>query len=482
MIIMVNVAVYIRVSTDDQTEYSPDAQLKAIKAYAKNNNMFIDSDYIFKDEGISGRKAEKRPAFMKMIAIAKQKPKPFEVILVHKFDRFARNREDSIVYKTMLRKDCGIKVISITEHIEDDKFAIILESMLEAMAEYYSINLSDEVLKGMTEKARRGEYQANPPLGYKKQKGDKLITINKDEAEIIKFIFDNSINGMPTVAIAKKLNELGIKTRNRGKFTNRAVNYILRNPIYKGYTRWTPGKRKFYDFEYKNTIVIKGNFEPIISEEKFDLLQEKLSLIQKTTSPKSRPQAEYRHWLSGLIKCSACRSSLISGGSNGNFQCGNYLKGKCTVSHSIKKHIIEEIVINELKNQLKLDNFIDFEKKLICKSDNSIEIQNITKSINSYKQKLVRAKSAFLDGVDTLPEYKENKMKLEKEIKSLEIELKKLKEKKFNPDDLKMKISKTYEIICSNTNDIEKSTAIKSILDCIILYRPGNKITFRYWY
>lgn len=140
-------ACYIRVSTNDQLEFSPDAQLKAIKKYAKDNDIIIDDDYVFIDEGISGRKASKRPAFQQMIKIAKSKPKKFDVILVHKFDRFARSREDSVVYKSLLRKECDIKVISITESIEDDKFSVILEAMLEAMAEYYSLNLADEVKK-----------------------------------------------------------------------------------------------------------------------------------------------------------------------------------------------------------------------------------------------------------------------------------------------------------------------------------------------
>ena len=99
-------AIYVRVSTDEQAKegYSIEAQIKAIKEYARKNNIYTDETYIFKDEGISGRKAEKRPAFMEMIKIAKTKPKKFDVILVHKFDRFSRNREDSIVYKSLLRK------------------------------------------------------------------------------------------------------------------------------------------------------------------------------------------------------------------------------------------------------------------------------------------------------------------------------------------------------------------------------------------
>lgn len=148
---MKNAAVYIRVSTDEQARegYSLDAQLKAIKKYAQNNNILIDSKYIFSDEGISGRKAEKRPAFMEMIKQAKSKPRNFDVILVHKFDRFSRNREDSVVYKSLLKKEYGIPVISISEPLDpDDKMSVIMEAFLEAMAEYYSLNLSGEVKKG----------------------------------------------------------------------------------------------------------------------------------------------------------------------------------------------------------------------------------------------------------------------------------------------------------------------------------------------
>ena len=136
-------ALYIRVSTEDQSEFSPAAQKRILLDYAKKNTLSIKPEHIFIDEGISGRTAAKRPAFMKMIATAKSKPKPFDVILVHKFDRFARSREDSIVYKSLLKRECNIRVLSITESIEDDKFSVLLEAILEAMAEYYSLNLSD---------------------------------------------------------------------------------------------------------------------------------------------------------------------------------------------------------------------------------------------------------------------------------------------------------------------------------------------------
>ena len=151
-------AAYIRVSTDDQIEYSPDSQIRAIHNYAEKNGYYLPEQYIFMDEGISGRTVGKREGFKQMIALAKSKPKPFESILVWKYSRFARNREDSVVYKSMLRKQCGIDVVSISESTGDDKMSILFEAMIEAMDEYYSINLSEEVKRGMTERQNEEEF------------------------------------------------------------------------------------------------------------------------------------------------------------------------------------------------------------------------------------------------------------------------------------------------------------------------------------
>ena len=180
-------ACYIRVSTEEQTEYSPEAQRRALEGYARQHGYSIDPAHVYVDAGISGRRAETRPAFMAMIAAAKGKPPPFTAILVHKFDRFARNREDSIVYKSLLRRQCGVQVISITEHLEDDRMGLILEAMLEAMAEYYSINLADEVRKGMVEKARRGELQTAPPFGYRVE-GHTLVPV-EEEARVVQALY-----------------------------------------------------------------------------------------------------------------------------------------------------------------------------------------------------------------------------------------------------------------------------------------------------
>ena len=160
---------YIRVSTDKQEELSPDAQKRILIDFAKKNNMSLLASNIYLDNGISGKKADKRPEFMKMIGMAKSKEHPFDVILVWKFSRFARNQEESIVYKSLLKKN-HVEVVSVSEPLVDGPFGTLIERIIEWMDEYYSIRLSGEVLRGMTEKALRGGYQSSLPLGYRMNK------------------------------------------------------------------------------------------------------------------------------------------------------------------------------------------------------------------------------------------------------------------------------------------------------------------------
>lgn len=159
-------AAYIRVSTENQTELSPSSQLKIIRKFADEKGYLIDEKFIFRDNGISGRYADKRPEFNRMISLAKQKPPLFSAVLVWKFSRFARNQEESIFYKSLLRKN-GIEVISVSEPVDDGPFGKLIERIIEWSDEYYSIRLSGEVRRGMTEKAERGGIVSIAPLAIK---------------------------------------------------------------------------------------------------------------------------------------------------------------------------------------------------------------------------------------------------------------------------------------------------------------------------
>ncbi|MFA9380751.1 MAG: recombinase family protein, partial [Acetanaerobacterium sp.] len=293
-------AAYIRVSTDDQLEYSPDSQLKAAREYAKGHDCLLPDDFIFmEDEGRSGRKVTKRPEFLRMIATAKIKPKPFDVILVWKFSRFARNREDSIVYKSMLRKQCGIDVISISEPIGEDKTSILIEALLEAMDEYYSINLAEEVKRGMTEKVSRGEPVTVPAFGYTIR--EKQYFPSPDTAPVVRMIFEDFISGMGCRDIAVKLNGMGILSSRGNRFENRTVEYILRNPVYIGKIRWNPTEMTRRNYEHPDIMIVDGSHEPLIDADTWNKAQEQIAAIKRIYGRYNRQRATVSSMLHGLV-------------------------------------------------------------------------------------------------------------------------------------------------------------------------------------
>lgn len=469
-------AAYIRVSTDEQTEFSPDAQLKAIKKYCKDNNMILENEYVYVDEGISGRKADKRPAFQDMIKHAKKKE--FDVILVHKFDRFARSREDSVVYKSLLKKECGIRVISITESIEDDKFSVILEAMLEAMAEYYSLNLSDEVKKGMTEKANRGEYQSSPPFGYRME--NKILTIVDEEAEAVKMVFNSFLDGQGLLQIAKKLNDLGYRTHRGNKFENRTIEYMLNNPVYIGMARWTPTGRIRRNYNSTDTLIVKSNHEAIIDEETYKLVQEKLKerkeinrKYYKGTNPQNL------HWLNGLVRCKYCGSTFVRNQKE-YYNCNGYVKGKCAISQNIRISLIEEAILKQIKS--------DFSKsaRLInhCKTVSNIDVNIILSQLEKIPEKEKRAKEAYLNGIDSLEEYKENKKNIENQKKILEKNLQQYKQpvKNINKE-LKEQLKTVYEMLIDDKVPMQQKYEISHlIIDSIIFEKSTGTLLLTYKY
>lgn len=477
---MKKAAVYIRVSTPDQTEYSPDAQLKAIKEYARHHDFQICDEFIFKDEGISGRKAEKRPAFMEMIKLAKSKQRSFDVILVHKFSRFARSREDSIFYKSMLRKNCGIDVISITEPVTDDKFSIIIEAMHEAMDEYYSINLASEVIKGMKEKAGRGEIQTAPPFGYVKETGMPLM-IAESEAKYVRLVFDWYISGLSCFEIAKKLNLLNVRTKRGNPFESRTVRYMLNNPVYKGYARWSPAKivtRRIFDSP--ETIVARSNHEPIISEELFNLAAARLKNERTANGKRSRPSKNKKHYLSGLLKCGRCGSSLCYSNGNYGFQCNKYAHGTCGTSHFIKTDKIEWLIICRLE-EIESPGIYIKDKDSLLLSDSEIMRNALLEELEKLRKSLSRAREAYLRGIDSLDEYSENKASISSEIERKTILLREIREdckESTDPERTGEKALAIADII--NSKDISaevKNKALKSIVEKIVYSKPEDTVT-----
>lgn len=467
-------AAYIRVSTDDQTELSPDSQIKQIKEYAKRNDLIVPPEYIFADEGISGKDTKKRAGFNKMIGVAKTKPKPFECILVWKFSRFARNREDSILYKSMLRKQLGIDVVSISENIGDDKMSILIEALIEAMDEYYSINLAEEVKRGMTEKASRGGVVAGPVLGY--DVINKQYCINKETAPLVEAIFNLFLSGLGCREIAIKLNDQGYKTRRGNPFENRTVEYTLRNPVYIGKIRWNPTERTYYDFNHPDLIIVNGTHEPIIDKKVFNKVQIMLDNNKKMYSKNSRINPPNIFMLHGLVKCSNCGATLTKSSLNG-LQCHNYAKGKCQISHYISMNKIEQTVISLIEYSLSTGDF-----ELINKTqlNNSSDTDLLVKK--EYL-KLERVKIAYEDGIDSLDEYKSNKLKILETIKHLEA---KKPKQQINQADIKKQFIQKHKntlnsLKSDKTSTKEKNKLLHGFIEKIIFDRKLCSIKIFYY-
>ena len=476
-------ALYIRVSTNDQVEYSPASQIKIGLKYAIENQIFISQDHIFQDDGISGRQTEKRIEFMRMITLAKSKNKPFDVILVYSFSRFARNREDSIVYKSMLRKKCGIDVISITQPLSDGKESIILESIYEAMDEYYSLDLAENSKRGKQEKATRGEWQGNPPYGYIYDKNTKQLIVDNEKAEIVKMIYLDYTNGMSVKGIANKLARLGIKSTKGGFFTDRTLNRILYNPAYIGKVRFCIGgfKRNYLDPKIQ---VYDGKQQPIISNELFN----KAQLINQKKAELSfkykKPQPKHEHWLRGILKCGDCGKYLVKvkvhNRKTAYFQCNGYSKGICFRSH----HIQESKVVSLILDQLKKDFTDKLEINITSVSENNSNIDLLNIKIKKAIQKEKKIKEAFYSGIDTLDEYKENKNNIENEIKKLKKEYESaiaMTSKQSRLEQIYVKCEKAYKILSDdNAPDELKSTIAHALFEKIV-YDKDNETLIIYY-
>jgi len=473
-------AFYIRVSTDDQLEFSPDAQKKALHKYAKVNGYIVHESNIFIDEGVSGRKADKRPGFMEMIAKAKEKNRPYDYILVHKFDRFARSREDSVVYKSLLKKECGVKVISITESIEDDKFSIIIEAMLEAMAEYYSINLSEEVKKGMTEKALRGGLQTSPSFGYTAI-DNKLVPI-KEEAQFVKEIFSRFISGEGYFSIAKWLNNMGVKTHRGNKFKNRTIEYIIHNPVYIGKMRWNPDGKTRRNYKNNNIIIADAQHEPIIDNETWEAARSRAGEIKAQWKYRSRPTTEYKDWLSGIVKCADCGCSLVFSKPH-YWKCNGYAKGACKSSQHIKDDLIKEAILTQLDIDAKNSGKISYEK--LHFTDNTVDtISALIQQTTKLERKLERVRDAYISGIETLDAYKKARQEIEDSLTDINRQIEQAEsytEDNHAGVDIKLPIQSIRDIFnLSSTSQLQKHYAIKSIVDTCTFSKKENLLVVKY--
>lgn len=473
-------AAYIRVSTDDQVELSPASQLVEIRKWAASHGYLVPDAYVYRDEGITGRKVVGRGAFRRMIGMAKTKPKPFDAILLWKFSRFARNRDDAVMYKSILRKQLGIDVISISEPMAEGKMGIITEALIEAMDEYYSINLAEEVKRGMEEKHRRGELQATPAYGYTVR--DNVLMPVEPEATHIKEIFRRFVAGEGAYPLSRWMNDIGARTHRGNPFENRTIEYILRNPVYIGKLRWNPRGKTRRNYDSPDIVLVDGKHEPLVDVETWDAAQKRMAEVKAMWKYHGRPAAVRKDWLSGLVRCSVCGATLIFAKPN-YWKCNNYVRGRCKTSQHVADDLLKDAILRRLQTDLANSDELRF--SIVRATDGGdAELAALRSARDSAARKIDRLRDAYLSGADTIEEYQEAKRYFREQIVSLDQQIAAHEEKTAtlaNTETMQKKLRATLKTLTSDEATTEqKYTAAHSIIDHITWNKAENLLTVHY--
>ena len=336
--------IYARYSSDSQNESSIEGQIRECTEYAKHNGITIIGTYI--DRALSA-KTDARPEFQRMIKDSAKRV--FDVVIVWKLDRFARNRYDSAHYKAVLRKN-GVKVLSAKENISEGPEGIILESMLEGFAEYYSAELAIKVQRGHTENALKGKHNGGTlPLGYMVDKDQKLA-IDPMTSPLVLEAFTRYAEGETIKGIVDSFNERGFRTTTNHHFRINSFDRMFCNRKYIG------------EYTYKD-VVIPGGMPAIVSEELFNRVQERK---QKNKRAPSRTKAVAEYLLTTKLICGDCEKLMV--GESGRSRTGaTHYYYKCIASKrrmgckrkSTKKAWIEKLAVVITVNRVLQDEEID---------------------------------------------------------------------------------------------------------------------------
>ena len=338
--------IYARYSSDSQQEESIEGQIRECTEYAQRNNITLLTSYI--DRALSARTAD-RPEFQRMIRDSEKGL--FDTVLVWKLDRFSRDRYDSAHYKHSLKKN-GVKVISAKENISDGPEGIILESMLEGYAEYYSAELSQKIRRGQTDNAMKCKNNGgNTPLGYYVDKQSGVLAVDPLTAPIVQEIYRRYDSGERMCEIRDSLNARGLKAARGKAFNVGGISLILKNRKYIG------------EYKYSNVIIPDG-IPAIIEKDLFERVQLRMKANRKAPA---RAKAEEEYLLTTKLFCGTC-GRLMAGesgksGSNGNvyryYKCSGAKRHQGCNRKPIRKDWIERVAVLLTVNTILTDNTID---------------------------------------------------------------------------------------------------------------------------
>ncbi len=370
--VTIKAAIYARFSSEQQDNATIETQIAECMRKIESLNGIVVK--VYRDEAKSGR-VEDRPDFQLMVREAIHKSRPFDMVVVRKFDRFARDVAISRQYKVILRK-AGVKVISVHEELDSETAAgNFMETILEGLSEFYSRNLAVETKSGQETNTKRGyRCGGNAPLGYKNVKKTDpetlkvrtVLEIDENEAPIIRLVFRRYAAGIGMKTIINELYKMGYQPRKAKGWAANSMSSILHNETYSGTLVWRKNKNP------DSWIKVPGKVPALIDEETWEQVQKRLERNKVTMKPRSVTQS--KHPLAGMIVCDKCGGSFVIGSNPNNrgwyLVCRNH---RDTRKCANARHIKEAHLIDAIKDVL---------------SEKVLTTANVKKALEQYKREL----------------------------------------------------------------------------------------------
>ena len=396
---------YARFSSDNQREESIEAQLRAMHEYCSRNSIVVIHEFCDRAKSAT---TDDRPEFLKMIAASREGD--FDFAIVHKLDRFSRNRYDSAYYKRELKKN-GVQLLSVLEQMDDSPESIILESVLEGMSEYYSKNLAREVMKGMRESAMNCRYIGGwVPYGFRVDPQTHRYIINDYEAEAVRMIFRDVADGCGYNVVLNKLNAMGYRTRLGNTFSKETLYEMLRNEKYNGvyvFSRAASkdelGRRNNHlDKPIEDQIRIPGGMPKIVDDETFARVQ----AILASRKRHGRRDGKRKYLLTGMVFCGLCGhrycgDSMQTGGEKNRSVIGTYFcnnrknHGAHACSNSnIHQEPLEELVLQKIEeivfDESRIPGIVQAYRELCQQEDGTDKdkIRTLRQNLKTVEQKI----------------------------------------------------------------------------------------------
>ena len=458
--------IYARYSSDNQREESIEGQIRECTAYAEKNGITVVKHYI--DRALSA-KTDNRPDFQQMIKDSEKRL--FDIVLVWKLDRFARNRYDSAHYEYQLERN-HVKLVSATEPISDSPAGIMVKSMLTGMAEYYSAELSEKVVRGMTENVLKGKYNGGTiPIGFKVDE-EKFFQVDPLKAPFVVEAFQRYNDGATMKELMNWLNDSGVTTNRNQKFTYNSVQTLLTNKRYIG-------ENHFKD------IVMPDSIPAIVDKDLFEEVQQK---IKKNSRAPARHKAEDDYLLTTKLFCGMCGAMMFGECGTGRnkvvhhyYKCATAKRFKTCKKKTVRKEWLEDLVIAETMKLIQDDAVIDaiVAEVMELQDQENTTLPLLEKQMREVENGIENMLNAIQAGVLT-NSTKSRLEKLEAQQKELEIRIaeEKIARPRLSENQVRFWLTR-FRKLDPNVKS-HRETLINTFVNAVYLYDEKVLITFNY--